>query len=162
MRSLAIVLSGVVAFSTLWALPVLPARAAYQAMNTREARGVAYPIDQLLQAQQHKQIREVMVHFHPQARLFWSNGKFLQNLSDIQQAYQQSFLAYRDFKGNWAPDVVDISGDQAWTTGETSWSFVDIASGQPLHLTVRSTFVLKKVQGQWKILFEHSSHRRSD
>ncbi len=158
--------SGALPFSLILALVfgqiTSPVMARPYALNTSQARRVAGPIDQVLQAQKNKDIKLLMQQFHPDVRLLWSNGKLFKNTLEVQNAYQRSFLAYSNYEGSWAPEYVNIENDTAWTTGETSWGFRVIETGQVLHMTSRSTYILKKHAGRWKIVYEHSSHRRSD
>jgi len=131
-------------------------------LNTPEARNLAHSIDQVLEAHTHKDIKHLMTLFHPDVRALWSNGKVMTTREELQQVYQDSFLGYRDFKGRWLPEFIDIEGDTAWMTGEMSWTAISIQSQQPIYLTVRSTYIFRKVNEQWLIVLEHSSHRRSD
>lgn len=138
-----------------------PALAAPVALNTPEAREVGGVIDTMLKHIQKKDMKSLMTLFHPKAQALWSNGKVLKTTEGIQKVYENSFLSLKDFEGRWVPEHIDIEGNTAWMTGEMSWSAVIHQTRQPLNLTVKSTFILRKNQ-DWKIIFEHSSHRRSD
>lgn len=131
-------------------------------LNTPEARSLSYVIDQTLQAQTHKDIKQLMSLFHPQAHALWSNGKAMSSAQEIQQIYQESFLGYRDYKARWLPEYIDIEDNTAWMTGEMSWTAFALNTQQPIYITVRSTYIFRKVNDQWLIVLEHSSHRRSD
>ncbi|PIQ23783.1 hypothetical protein COW36_20605 [bacterium (Candidatus Blackallbacteria) CG17_big_fil_post_rev_8_21_14_2_50_48_46] len=131
-------------------------------LNTPEARALAGVIDQLLLAHSEKDLNRLISLFHPQARALWSNGKQMANRNEIKQTYADSFLGYRKFSGSWMPDFVDIEGETAWMTGEMNWSAVSIKDQSPMELSVRSTYILRRVNGNWQIVLEHSSHRRNE
>ncbi|MGE3727741.1 MAG: nuclear transport factor 2 family protein [Candidatus Sericytochromatia bacterium] len=154
---LASVLSVVASFSLL-----MPVQARPYELNTPEARALAGVIDMVLTAHSKKDLNLLMAQFHPDVKALWSNDKQMNSLAELQATYKEAFLGYKGFSGAWLPEYVDIEGNTAWMIGETSWSAQALETGQPIHLTVRSTYILRKVDEQWKIVLEHSSHRRSD
>lgn len=160
---LATVLS-VFACATLlnWVQPVQPAQARPYELNTPEARALAGVIDTVLTAHSKKDLNLLMAQFHPDVKALWSNDKQMNSFDELKQTYKDSFLGYKGFSGSWLPEYVDIEGNTAWMIGETSWSAQALDTGRQVDLTVRSTYILRKVEDRWQIVLEHSSHRRSD
>ena len=139
-----------------------PAAAHEMALNTPEARAIGSEVDAMLKAIGQKDLKALEAVFMPRARALWSNGEQYSSRDDILRAYANSFYKIREFRGRWVPDYLDVQGEQAWMTGEMSWSAQLIETGEEIHLNVRSTFIFQAHQGGWKIVYEHSSHRRSD
>lgn len=138
------------------------AQAAPVALNMPEARQLAHLIDEMLVALAQKDIAALDPLFAPHMQALWSNGKQFHSAKEIKAAYAQGFYEFKHFKGRWMPDHVDISGNTAWMTGDLSWEAELIESGNMLRLSVRSSFIFQKSAGRWQIVYEHSSHRRSD
>jgi ketosteroid isomerase-like protein len=153
----------VLALSLLASLCLAPAAFArsYE-LNTPEARAMAGVIDQVLSAHSHKDLNQLMAQFHPDAKALWSNDKQMNSYQELMQTYKESFLGYKNFSGTWLPEYLDIEENMAWMTGEMSWSAHSLETGQPIQLTVRTTYILRKRGDRWLIVWEHSSHRRSD
>jgi len=88
---------------------------------------------------------------------FYSDGEVL----DGPKAHADDYVAVakieRDFTFKWTPQRIEIRRDLAWTVGELHWASVLVEGNQPRSRTVRSTFILRKVDGQWRIAHEHSS-----
>lgn len=139
-----------------------PVQARPYELNTPEARSLAGVIDQVLIAHSKKDLNLLLAQFHPEVRALWSNDKQMNSLEELKQTYKEAFLGYKNYSGAWLPEYVDIEGNTAWMIGETSWSAQEVNTGRPIQLTVRSTYILRKVEERWLIVLEHSSHRRSD
>lgn len=153
--------SSVVSLFACFAL-LSPVQARPIELNTSEARSLAAVIDQVLSAHAHKDLNLLLAQFHPDVKALWSNDKQMNSLEELKQTYKESFLNYKGFNGTWLPEYLDIEGNTAWMIGETSWSAQELATGRPIQLTVRSTYILRKVETRWLIVLEHSSHRRTD
>ena len=117
-----------------WAWPVGPAHAA----NTGDRSEILAVIERYRQATEQREIRAlaaVYAEFSPEQEA--AQQRYFENVRDLRVAIDNV-------------DVV-VVGDEAVASYTRTDDFVDARTGRPMHVAVRLTKTLRRVNGVWKL-----------